>query len=305
MITALAGGVGAARFLTGLVRVIEAENLTIVVNTGDDVEMHGLHVSPDLDIVTYTLAGIVDTTRGWGIEGDTFHFLEMLKRLGVEAWFALGDKDLATHIYRTTLLRQGKRLSEVTATLANVLGVNSRILPMTDDHFETRIVTEHGAIHFQEYLVKRQAQDRVLNVEFVGADLAKPAPNVVEALRAADLVVLCPSNPIVSMGTILSVKGIRDALLRSEARKVAVSPIVAGAAIKGPAPQLLRGLGMEVSAYAVAKLYSDFLDIFVIDNADLAERERIEKLGLEVRVTNTIMRTFEDKVDLAKTVVEA
>jgi len=305
LITALAGGVGAARFLTGLVRVIEAENLTIVVNTGDDVEMHGLHVSPDLDIVTYTLAGIVDTTRGWGIEGDTFHFLEMLKRLGVEAWFALGDKDLATHIYRTTLLRQGKRLSEVTATLANVLGVNSRILPMTDDHFETRIVTEHGAIHFQEYLVKRQAQDRVLNVEFVGADLAKPAPNVVEALRAADLVVLCPSNPIVSMGTILSVKGIRDALLRSEARKVAVSPIVAGAAIKGPAPQLLRGLGMEVSAYAVAKLYSDFLDIFVIDNADLAERERIEKLGLEVRVTNTIMRTFEDKVDLAKTVVEA
>ena len=305
MITALAGGVGAARFLTGLVRVIEAENLTIVVNTGDDVEMHGLHVSPDLDIVTYTLAGIVDTTRGWGIEGDTFHFLEMLKRLGVEAWFALGDKDLATHIYRTTLLRQGKRLSEVTATLANVLGVNPRILPMTDDHFETRIVTEHGAIHFQEYLVKRQAQDRVLNVEFVGADLAKPAPNVVEALRAADLVILCPSNPIVSMGTILSVKGIRDALLRSEARKVAVSPIVAGAAIKGPAPQLLRGLGMEVSAYAVAKLYSDFLDIFVIDNADLAERERIEKLGLEVRVTNTIMRTFEDKVDLAKTVVEA
>jgi LPPG:FO 2-phospho-L-lactate transferase len=304
LITALAGGVGAARFLTGLVRVIEAENLTIVVNTGDDVEMHGLHVSPDLDIVTYTLAGIVDTTRGWGIEGDTFHFLEMLKRLGVEAWFALGDKDLATQIYRTTLLRQGKRLSEVTATLANVLGVNSRILPMTDDHFETRIVTEHGAIHFQEYLVKRQAQDRVLNVEFVGADLAKPAPNVVEALRAADLVVLCPSNPIVSMGTILSVKGIRDALLRSEARKVAVSPIVAGAAIKGPAPQLLRGLGMEVSAYSVAKLYSDFLDIFVIDNADLSERERIEKLGLEVRVTNTIMRTFEDKVDLAKTVVE-
>jgi LPPG:FO 2-phospho-L-lactate transferase len=304
LITALAGGVGAARFLTGLVRVIEAENLTIVVNTGDDVEMHGLHVSPDLDIVTYTLAGIVDTTRGWGIEGDTFHFLEMLKRLGVEAWFALGDKDLATQIYRTTLLRQGKRLSEVTATLANVLGVNSRILPMTDDHFETRIVTEHGAIHFQEYLVKRQAQDRVLNVEFAGADLAKPAPNVVEALRAADLVVLCPSNPIVSMGTILSVKGIRDALLRSEARKVAVSPIVAGAAIKGPAPQLLRGLGMEVSAYSVAKLYSDFLDIFVIDNADLSERERIEKLGLEVRVTNTIMRTFEDKVDLAKTVVE-
>ncbi len=305
MITALAGGVGAARFLTGLVNSIGEEKLTIIVNTGDDIEMHGLHVSPDLDIVTYTLAGIVDTTRGWGIDGDTFHFLEMLKKLGVDAWFALGDRDLGTHVYRTTLLRQGKQLSEVTTTLANVFGVSARILPMSDDHFETRIVTEHGSVHFQEYLVKRQAQDNVLDVEFVGADLAKPAPGVIEALLEADLVILCPSNPIVSIGTILSVRRVRDALLRSEALKVAVSPIVAGAAIKGPTPQLLRGLGMEVSAYAVAKLYSDFLDIFVIDNADLAEKERIEELGVEVRVTNTIMRTLENKVDLAKTVVQA
>ncbi len=305
MIAALAGGVGAARFLTGLVNCVGEEELTIIVNTGDDIEMHGLHVSPDLDIVTYTLAGIVDTTRGWGIEGDTFHFLEMLKRLGVDAWFALGDKDLATHVYRTTLLKQGKQLSEVTAKLTGVFGVGARILPMSDDHFETRIVTEHGSVHFQEYLVKRQAQDKVLDVEFVGADLAKPALGVVEALRKADLVVLCPSNPIVSIGTILSVRGVRDALLQSDARKVAVSPIVAGAAIKGPAAQLLRGLGLEVSAYAVAELYSDFLDVYVIDIADLAEKERIEHLGVEVKVTNTIMRTFKDKVNLAKTVTQA
>lgn len=305
MITALAGGVGAARFLSGLVKKVKQENLTIIVNTGDDIEMHGLHISPDLDIVTYTLAGFVDETKGWGIDGDTFQFLDALKKLGVEAWFSLGDRDLATHVYRTELLGQGKRLSEVTAALAHAFGVTAKILPMTDDQFETRIVTERGTVHFQEYLVKRQAQDRVLGVEFAGVDSAKAAPGVIEALENASLAVVCPSNPIVSIGTILSVNGVRDALRRSNARKVAVSPIVAGAVIKGPAGQLLRGLGLEVSAYAVARLYSDFLDVFVIDVADIEQKERIEKLGVEVKVTNSIMRTLEDKVNLANVVLEA
>ncbi len=304
MITALAGGVGAARLLTGLVKIVTPEDLSIIVNTGDDFEMHGLNISPDLDIITYTLAGVVDEAKGWGIDGDTFHFLEALKNLGVDAWFSLGDEDLATHVYRTELLRQGKRLSEVTAALTVAFGVKAKIFPMTDERFETRIITEHGTVHFESYLVQRQAQDRVLGVEYAGADSANAAPGVIEAMENASLVVVCPSNPIVSIGTILSVKGVRDALKRSEARKVAVSPIVAGAAIKGPAAQLLRGVGLEVSTYAVAKLYSDFLDAYVIDSADIAEKEKIEKLGLEVKVTNSIMRTLEDKVNLAKTVLE-
>lgn len=305
MITALAGGIGAAKLLTGLVKVAKPEDLSIIVNTGDDIEIYGLHVSPDLDIVTYTLAGVVDETKGWGINGDTFQFLEALKKLGVDTWFSLGDRDLATHIYRTELLRHGKLLSEITATLAQIFGVGAKILPMTDDPFETRIITEKGTIHFEDYLVKRQAQDRVLGVEYAGADSAKAAPGVIEALENSKIVMVCPSNPIVSIGTILSVKEVRGALRRSSARKVAVSPIVAGAAIKGPAAQLLKGLGLEVSAYAVARLYSDFLDAYVIDSADVAEKERIERLGIEVKVTNSIMRTLEDKVNLAKVVLEA
>ncbi len=304
MITALAGGVGAARFLSGLTRIVKQEDLTIIVNTGDDIELQGLHISPDLDTIVYTLAGVVDEVKGWGIRGDTFQFLDALKKLGLETWFAVGDRDLATHVFRTALLKRGKKLSDVTAALTDAFRVAAKILPMTDDTFETRIVTERGTVHFQEYLVKRQAQDKVLGVEFVGAEDAKPAAGVVEAVQNSDLLVVCPSNPVVSIGTILSVNGIRDVVRRSKARKVAVSPIVAGEVIKGPAPQLLRGLGIEVSAYSVAKLYADFLDVFIIDNADLVEKERIEKLGVKVKVTNTIMRTLDDKVNLARIALE-
>jgi len=303
-ITALAGGVGAARFLTGLVKLVNVEDLSIIVNTGDDIELFGLHVSPDVDIVTYTLAGIVDEAKGWGIKGDTFHFLEALRRLNQEVWFAIGDRDLATHIFRTNLLKGGRKLSEVTAEVARALGLKMAILPMTDDKFETRIVTANGSIHFQEYLVKRGAKDEVLGVEFLGADNAKPAAGVIDAVMNAELVIVCPSNPVVSIGTILAVKGIRDSLKQTGAKKVAISPIVAGAPIKGPADKLLRGLGLEVSAYSVAKLYADFLDTFILDTADFAEKGRIEKLGIEVKVANTIMRTLEDKVRLAETVLE-
>jgi LPPG:FO 2-phospho-L-lactate transferase len=303
MITALAGGVGAARFLRGLVKLVNEEDLSIIVNTGDDIELFGLHVSPDVDIVTYTLAGIVDEAKGWGIKGDTFQCLEALRRLNQEAWFAIGDRDLATHIFRTNLLKGGRKLSEVTAEVARALGLKMAILPMTDDKFETRILTANGSLHFQEYLVKRGAKDEVLGVEFLGADNAKPAAGVIDAVRTTELVIVCPSNPVVSIGTILAVRGVRDALKQTDAKKVAISPIVAGAPIKGPADKLLRGLGLEVSAYSVAKLYADFLDTFILDTADSAEKERIEQLGIEVKVANTIMRTLEDKVRLAETVL--
>jgi len=305
MITALAGGVGAARFLTGLVKLVNEKDLSIIVNTGDDIELFGLHISPDIDIVAYTLAGIADEEKGWGIRGDTFQCIEALRTLGQEAWFALGDRDLATHIFRTNLLKKGRKLSEVTAEVARALGLKLAILPMTDDKFETRIVTRDGSLHFQEYLVKRGAKDEVLGVEFLGADNAKPAAGVVDAVMNAELVIVCPSNPVVSIGTILAVKGIRDALKQTDAKKVAISPIVAGAPIKGPADKLLKGIGLEVSAYSVAKLYADFLGTFILDVADSAEKAKIEKLGIKVKVTNTIMRSLEDKTRLAKTVLES
>jgi LPPG:FO 2-phospho-L-lactate transferase len=305
MITTLAGGIGAAKLLTGLVKHVKEENLTVVVNTGDDIELFGLHISPDVDIVAYTLAGIVDEEKGWGIRGDTFFCLEALKGFEQEGWFNLGDKDLATHLLRTSLLRKGLKLSEVTAVITKALGLKAAILPMTDNFFETRVVTKEGSIHFEEYLVKRAARDEVLGVELSGADSAKPAEGVISAIMNAERVIVCPSNPIVSIGTILSVKGIREALRYTEAKKVAVSPIVAGAPVKGPADKLMKGLGFEVSAYSVAKLYADFLDTFVIDRADSGEKSQIEKLGIEVMVTNTIMRTLEDKVQLASTVLDA
>jgi len=305
MITALAGGVGAARFLTGLTKLTKEEDLSVIVNTGDDMAMFGLHISPDIDIVTYTLAGVVDDEKGWGIKNDTFQCLDMLKKMGLETWFSIGDRDFATHIFRTDLLRKGFTLSKITEEICQRMGLKVNILPMTDDKFETWIKLEEGLVHFEEYFVKRQAKDKVLGVEFVGAANAKPAPKVVDSILNAERAVICPSNPIVSIGTILSVDGVRDALRRTSAKIVGVSPIVAGAPIKGPADKLLRGLGFEVSAFSVAKLYEDFLDTFVIDMRDTNERERIERLGINVKVTDTVMKSLEDKVRLAKTVLKS
>ena len=304
MITALAGGVGAARFLTGLLKIVKEEDVSVIVNTGDDIEMFGLHISPDIDIVAYTLAGIVDEERGWGIKGDTFQGLEMLKKLGLETWFALGDKDFATHIFRTELLKKDFTLSKVTDKICHALGINVKLLPMTNDKFETRIKVEDGSIHFEEYFVKRGSKEKVLGVEFAGAESAKPSPQVIDSIMDADTVIICPSNPIVSIGTILSIDGIRDALKKTSGTVVGISPIVAGTPIKGPADKLLRGLGFEVSAFGVAKLYADFLDTFVIDNIDGAEKSRIESLGIRVKVTNTIMKSLENKIQLAKVVLE-
>ena len=304
MITVLAGGVGAARFLQGLVKTVPEEEITIIVNTGDDIQLHGLHISPDIDIVTYTLAGIVDEGKGWGIDRDTFHCLEMLKKYGHEAWFSLGDKDFATHIYRTCLLKKGLSLSEITNSICQALGLKLRIVPMTNDKFETKIVTDKGTLHFQEYLVKKHAKDNVINVLFDGEEEAKPAPGVIDSILNAGLIIVSPSNPIVSIGTILSVTNVRDALRKTKAKVVAITPIVGGVPVKGPADKLMKGLGLEVSAYSVARLYQDFLDVFILDYVDRNEKERVEQLGLHVAVTNTIMKTQQDKIELAKTVLE-
>ncbi len=304
MITALAGGVGAARFLTGLTRLVKQEDLTVIVNTGDDVNLFGLYISPDVDIVTYTLAGIVNEEKGWGIKGDTFECLNMLKRYGEAGWFNLGDKDFATSILRTKMLKNGASLSEVAAKVSSELGLKIKILPMTDDKFATHVQIAEGSVHFEEYMVKRAAQDQVLGVEFVGAETAKPAAGVIEAIMNSERIIVCPSNPVVSIGTILSLQGVRDALRKTCAKKVAVSPIIAGAPIKGPADKLLTGLGVEVSAFGVAKLYADFLDGFVIDVADKAQKSRIEGLGLKVAVTKTLMKDLSSKVALAQAVLD-
>ncbi len=303
MITALAGGVGAARFLTGLRNFVDERELSVVVNTGDDIELFGLHISPDLDIVMYTLAGIVNEEKGWGLRGDTFQCLDALKKMD-EAWFTLGDRDLATHLFRTGLLLRGYTLTEVTAKLCGIFGLKVSILPMTDDRFETRIRTQSGSIHFEEYLIKHNARDQVLGVEYIGAESAKPSSVVMKSLRDSELIVICPSNPIVSIGTILAVDGVRNALRNTKAKKIAISPIISGSPIKGPADKLMKGLGLEVSAFSVARLYSDFLDTFIIDKSDSDEKCRIEKLGLEVKVTDTIMKSQKVKMQLAKTVLE-
>jgi LPPG:FO 2-phospho-L-lactate transferase len=305
MIVVLAGGVGAARFLQGLVQVVPQERLAVIVNTGDDRDFYGLHVSPDLDIVMYTLAGIVDETHGWGIHNDTYNTMQQLTRYGNEDWFMLGDRDLATHIHRTKLLRQGKTLSKVTEELRGLLGLSIRILPMTDQAVATHIQTPIGLLHFQEYMVKRRCTDEVLDVVFVGANESQPAPGVLDAIKEAEAILIAPSNPIVSIGSILAIPGIHDALHEASGTVVAVSPIVGGAPIKGPADKLMHGLGMEVSAVGVARCYRDFLDVMVIDEQDAHLLSEIEDLGIPAVATNTIMRDGAAKAALARKVLEA
>jgi LPPG:FO 2-phospho-L-lactate transferase len=301
MITVLAGGVGAARFLRGLVRVVPAEDVTIISNTGDDLHIYGAHVSPDVDIVVYTLADVVDSDRGWGQRGDTTRVLEAMAAFGEDAWFTLGDADLATCLARRAATEHGGTVTSFAATLALRYGVACRILPMTDDSVATMVRVPGGELHFQEYWVRRRAQDPVLGVRLEGADWARPAPGVIAAINSADAVLIAPSNPIVSIGTILAVPGIRDALRSTRAPVVGVSPIVGGAVVRGMADKLMHGLGLEVSCAAVARLYSDFLDGFVIDQSDADRAAEISSAGIPVVVTQTMMRTDEDAASLAKT----
>lgn len=304
-IVALAGGVGAARFLAGLVRVIAPQKLFVIGNTGDDAEIHGLEISPDLDTVVYTLAGLADPVRGWGLEGDTFRCLQALGRLGAETWFQLGDRDLATHLYRTERLRQGATLTEVTGEIAGALGVRARVVPMSDQPVRTRVETRRGSLDFQTYFVRRRARDAVLGVRLAGVEEARPAPGVLEAVAEARAVVVCPSNPILSIGPILAVPGIREALRNTRAPVAAISPIVGGRALKGPAARMMRSMGLRPSALQVAELYRDFLDVFVLDRLDESLAPRIEALGMRAVVTNTIMTGLTEKKALARVVVQA
>ncbi|HEU4390698.1 MAG TPA: 2-phospho-L-lactate transferase [Blastocatellia bacterium] len=303
-VTALAGGIGAAKFLVGLLDIVTPESLTIIVNTGDDIELHGLRVSPDLDTVTYTLAGVVNPATGWGIAGDQFNCLEWLGRYGSPAWFNLGDQDLATHIYRTNQLRLGRTLGEVTDHIARSLGVKARILPMSDSYVPTAIATDAGEIHIQEYFVRLRCEPAVRAIRYVGIESATPAPGVLETLRNSDAVIICPSNPFISIAPILAVPGIREEIETTAAVVAAVTPIVGGKALKGPAAEMLRDLGHEVSAAAVAKFYGRLLDVFVLDEQDAALGPSIAETGVKVAIADTVMATMEDKKRLARHVLD-
>jgi LPPG:FO 2-phospho-L-lactate transferase len=304
-VVALAGGVGAAKLLRGLVEVLSPRDLVIVGNIGDDIELYGLHISPDLDIIMYTLAGIVDEAKGWGIVGDTFHCLEMLERLGFETWFKLGDRDLAIHIARTKMLRDGMGLSQATAKLCKMLRVEANLIPASDDPVRTKVQSGQLLLDFQEYFVKRGTMDTVTNVFYEGAEKAKPAPGVIEAIKEAERIIICPSNPILSIAPILSIPAIRKALEASKAPIVGVSPIVGGKAIKGPADRIMASMGFEASPYGVAKFYGSLLKHLVIDEVDLEHEKNIQKIGVKVTVTNTLMKSVEDAISLARVVMEA
>lgn len=282
-----------------------ADEITVIGNTGDDIELFGLRICPDLDTVTYTLSGVIDQETGWGLGGDTFESLNWLARYGEASWFNLGDRDLATHLYRTNQLRLGSSLTEVTDKIRCSLGVRSRILPMSDAYTPTRIVTDEGEMHFQEYFVRRRCEPRVKAIRFDGIESCLPSTGVLDAILEADVVIVCPSNPIISIGPILAVPGVRDALRRTQARVVGISPIIGGRALKGPSADMLRDLGHEVSATGVAGLYRDFVDLFVVDEADAASKPRIEMFCKRVVVTNTVMSGLEDKQALARRVIEA
>jgi LPPG:FO 2-phospho-L-lactate transferase len=303
-VTALAGGVGAARFLRGLVRAVDPAELTVVANTGDDLRLHGLHISPDLDTITYTLGGGVHPEQGWGRADETFTVAgELRDRYDQPDWFALGDRDIATHLVRTKILADGGTLSDATAEIARAWGLAFRLLPMTDDPVATRLRTADGRdLHFQEWWVRERTRPDVAEVWLDGAAGAKPAPGVLDAIGAADAVVLCPSNPIVSLGTILSVPGIRDAVAARPT--VGVSPIVGGAVVRGMADRLLAAQGTAVSAAGVAGLYAGLLDGWVIDHADAAVEPQLAASGLRVAVTDTIMRDLDVTTALAHAVLD-
>ncbi|NWF96511.1 MAG: 2-phospho-L-lactate transferase [Candidatus Thorarchaeota archaeon] len=303
-VTALCGGVGGAKLVLGLHSILRPGELTVIGNTGDDIELFGLHISPDLDIVMYTLAGLVDQVKGWGIRDDTFAFLETASSVyGQERWFNIGDRDLATHVLRTQLLREKLSLTRVTATLCDLLGLSTRILPMSDDPVQTHVrIADGSLIHFEEYFVKRGCQDDVCGVEYVGSESAVVPPAVLGAIEDADVIVVCPSNPVASIGPILSVRGVRQALEKSTVPIVGVSPLVGGRAVKGPTEKFMKGLGMPVSPAAVADYYG-FLSHYVIDRLDAGLKHTLEERGLHVTVTDTVMTTLESKKSLAETVI--
>lgn len=302
-IVVLTGGTGGAKVVRGFERALGGDALTVIVNTGDDLNWWGLHVSPDLDSVTYALADLLSRERGWGVEGDTFQCLERMRRLGAPSWFQLGDRDLALHLTRTQLLREGKTLTEATETIARAFGICAHILPMSDDPVETRVLTAEGELSFQEYFVRERFRPEVKSVRFVGAENARAASGVVEAIGSASAIVIAPSNPITSIGPILAVPGIREALQKTDAPVIAVSPIVGGAAVSGPAGNLMQVAGLPVSIEGIARAYADFLDALVADRAD--RETRMLDSDIDLLFTNTIMKTDDDKLRLAQFILDA
>jgi LPPG:FO 2-phospho-L-lactate transferase len=304
-LTVLSGGVGAARFLTGLSGVIPPEDITAIVNTGDDATFFGLHVSPDIDIITYTLAGIVNQESGWGISDDSFNCLSMLHKLGHPTWFNLGDRDLGINIHRTLRLQQGWALDQITEEIRTALGVRITIIPMTNNTVMTKIDTGTEILPFQDYFVRRSAQDRVKEVFFEGIEEASPAPMALKSIEDAGSVIIAPSNPFLSINPILSVPGVREAILGTGSSVAAISPIVSGAAIKGPAARMMGYLGHEISAVGVARIYRDLLDVMIIDEKDRDLKDSIEELGIRTVVTDTIIASDEKKKNLARVVLQA
>ena len=304
MISVLTGGTGGAKFVDGLRQIVPPEELTIIVNTGDDLLWWGLYVSPDVDSITYVLAGLLSKERGWGVKGDTFQCLQAMGQLGQPIWFHAGDRDLAVHLMRSQLLAEGKTLTEATAEIARKLGVSANILPMSDSRVETRVLTPIGELSFEEYFVQRWYQDPVESVRYAGAADAEPAPGVIDAILNADVVLVAPSNPVSSIFPILAVPGIRQALRDTKAIIAGVSPIVAGAAVSGPAGILMASQNLPVSISGVAQAYADFLDVLVADDRDRAEADRLASTTLHIHCTNTLMRSLTQRADLARAVLD-
>jgi len=302
-LVALSGGVGGAKLVSGLSQIIPAQELTIIANTGDDFRWHGLLVCPDLDTIVYTLSGLASQDKGWGVDGDTFHCLNRLRELGGEDWFRVGDRDFATHIYRTELLAAGWSLTDVTRRFCTSNGIRAAVLPMTDSPVPTMVHTEDGTMAFQDYFVRHRCEPHVRGFTFQGIESARPAAGLMDALYAAEGIVICPSNPFISIGPILGVPGIRAALRQTEAKVIAVSPIIAGEAVKGPAAAMLSQLGHEVSAAGVAALYDDFLDLFILDSRDNELVPRLSSSGLETLTTQTMMETEASRTQLAGHIV--
>ncbi len=310
MITCLGGGVGAGKFLKGLSLRMRnrdpSEKLSVIVNSADDIKLFGLHISPDIDTIIYWLCGIVDKKKGWGIKDDTFNFMDAVSTLGGEDWFRIGDRDLATHVARTMMTARGLTPSEAAREISRKLGAADKadIMPMTDCDVETWVRTRQGEMHFQQYYVQKRMEPEVYEINFRGMESATPAPGVLESIAEADTIVLCPSNPVISIGPILEVPGLRDALVQSKGTVAGVSPLIGGKPLKGPADRLMKALGLEVSSFQVAKMYSDFLNLMVIDNSDSAEAAQIESLGIETLVTNTLISSTERAGTLADEVLE-
>ncbi|MFX1390240.1 MAG: 2-phospho-L-lactate transferase [Promethearchaeota archaeon] len=300
----LAGGVGAAKFIEGLINVVDQKLLKIIINTGDDIELFGLKICPDLDIITYTLANVVDKDKGWGFANETFNCLKILQKYYNLGWFNAGDQDLATHIFRTDLFDQGFNKTEITSLICQNFGIKAQLIPMSNESVQTFITTPLGTMHFEEFFIKYQSELEVLDIKFKGIEKAKPVEGILEYIEKAKRIIICPSNPIVSIGPIIKVKGIKKALSKVKKRVFGISPIIEGATIKGPADKLMRSVGLDVSALGVAEYYKEFLGNFIIDDKDCILKLQIEKLGINVYCYDTLMINLEKKIELARFLIE-